>query len=125
MGKEMASNGTKLILEGRKALFIETALELGFEAKVIDVCEKSGVPKRTFYNWLDDDEMFKDVWENLWKREMLVGWSDTAKSIMKSARRGDMSAAKLHAQLCGHLVEKQQIDVTETIKVMDLLDDET
>jgi hypothetical protein len=56
------------------------------------------------------------------KRELKVGWPDSCKALMRQAKRGDVSAIKLHAQLIGEYEEKVKQEVTGNIETTNKYD---
>ncbi len=94
---------TKIIMEEPKARIIETALNLGYDATVTEICQRSNVTRVTFYRWLSDDPVFRDTYQNLWRREVEGEVSGTVKAILRKAHSGDLAAARLHLEMAGIL----------------------
>jgi hypothetical protein len=94
---------TEIMMDEPKARIIETALNLGFDATIVDVCRQANVSRVTFYRWLDNDPIFEDAYRNLWKRELKGEIPQTVRAILKKAHSGDLAAARLHLEMAGVL----------------------
>jgi hypothetical protein len=113
----MTHGDTKIVLDPKKIKILETALELGFDATIVKICQKANVPRKTFYNWLGADPEFKSAWDNLWKIELKSEFGGSAKALIKKAHSGDVSAIKLHAQLIGEYTEKKEVEFPNGVDV--------
>lgn len=98
-----AQIGTSWSPSPKQAAFLEAATECGFDRNISTIARAAGVPRRTVYNWLDNDPGFKDAWENLWKKTLSRHVPGVVAALVKRAQRGDVPAAKVVLDLAGFL----------------------
>lgn len=94
----------------QQAAVLQAAMETGINRTIQAVCKSAHVPRRTFYNWLDDDPDFARAWEYAWKGSIKRHSNSVFSAIAKKAQAGDINAAKLFFDLSG---ENKQRHVLE------------
>ncbi len=94
----MARNGTN---EKNKALtpkqrrMAEALVNPDFNGTITELCEQLGVPRRTYYNWLDNPafrEYMSSLIEKYADSELATVW----KSLIDQCARGNVKAMKLY-----------------------------
>lgn len=90
-------------------------MESGFQRNIRALCDEAGVPKTTFYRWLDSDPAFELAWNGLWQRMVNRHLPTAVAAVVKRAQAGDVSATRLMAELAGVL--KQQVEQTGTQRI--------
>lgn len=84
----------------RQRKVLAVAIEAGFERDLKKIAAAAGVPRRTLYNWLDD-ENFRDAFENIWRVMLGRHIPGIVSAQIKLAQKGDSRAARLILDLCG------------------------
>jgi hypothetical protein len=105
VGREMAN--TQKRTEMRKKLML-SALQKTLN-NVTAACKIANVPRRTFYDWLENDPEFKKETEEI--PEMVVDFAEDA--LLKKIKSGDTIATIFYLKTKGKkrgYIEKQEID---------------
>lgn len=110
MTETQAQSGTEWQPTRQQAAVLEAAMEAGLRRNIVAVCKAAHVPRRTFYNWLDDDPDFAKAWEYAWKGSLKRHTNSIMSAVVAKAQIGDMNAAKLYFDLTG---ENKQRHVME------------
>lgn len=97
-----------MALTPRQRAVIETAMEPGLNRDIVTVCAAAGVPRRTFYNWLDDDE-FRQAWESVWQAAIRRQLAGVVAAMVNRALAGDVPAARLVGDLAGVIKTKHEV----------------
>ena len=106
---DVAQTGTEWKPNRRQKKVLDAAQEAGVNRTITKVCEEAGVPRRTFYNWLTN-EGFARAWDEVWRRAIVRHMPSIVAAMLGKAGKGDVSAARLLADMAGIL--KQQVDIT-------------
>jgi hypothetical protein len=106
----------------RQRRVLEAAQKVGLDRTITAVCNEAGVNRRTFYRWLEKNKDFHDAWDNVWRRTITKYMPSVVAAMASKAKKGNVSAAKLLADLSGKLTKqfelthKGQVTI-ETIEV--------
>lgn len=94
----MAQNGTnekKKTLSAKQRKMAEALMNPEFDGTITELCEQFGVPRRTYYNWLDNSEFQKYMSELIEKyadSELANVW----KALIEQCTQGNVKAMKLY-----------------------------
>lgn len=81
---------------------LAAAIEAGFDRNLSAIAKAAGVPRRTLYNWLEDDR-FREAFENIWRVTLGRHVPGIISAQIKRAQCGDARAARLVLELMGIL----------------------
>lgn len=94
----MARNGTNeksKVLTPKQRRMAEALVNPDFDGTITELCEQMGVPRRTYYNWLDNPafrEYMSSLIEKYADSELAMVW----KSLLNQCSRGNIKAIKLY-----------------------------
>lgn len=91
-------------------MLIEAALEAGLKRNITALCAEAGINRVSFYRWMNEDPVFREIWNGLWRDIVSRHFPTAVAAIIEKAQRGDVSASRLMAELLGVL--KQQVETT-------------
>jgi hypothetical protein len=113
-----AKRGTKIGLTGKQIEMARILADPSETRTIKAMCEDEGVPRRTFYNWMNKPEFVEFVnslVEKYTDAELAGIWG----ALSRKARSGDTAALKLFFEMKGKYRE-----VTEVNHKIDLSPDE-
>lgn len=87
---------------------LDTALESGIGRTITAVCEESGVPRRTYYNWMQDPD-FARAWEDAWYGTVRRHLPGAIQALSQRALEGDVPAIKLLTELAGVYRDRREV----------------
>ena len=96
----------------RQKRILEAAQEAGVSRNITAVCDEAGVPRRTFYYWLNSDADFANAWDQVWRKAITRHMPAVVAAMLGKATKGDVPAARLLADMAGAV--KQIHEVTNT-----------
>ncbi len=97
----LAQNGTnskKYNLTAKQKKLAEALINPDFSGTVSELCNKLGVPRRTYYNWLDNidfQEYVSDLIDKFSDSELSTVW----KALIFQCSIGNIKAIKLYFEL--------------------------
>lgn len=106
----MKRNGTYANLKPKQRVLIEAALDAGLKRNITALCAEAGIGRVSFYRWMNDDPVFRETWNGLWRDIVSRHFPTAIAAVSEKAQRGDVSASRLMAELLGVL--KQQVETT-------------
>ena len=104
-------------LKPQQRKVLETAMEPGIGRNIVAVCDAAGVPRSTFYRWLEDDE-FRDAWNDAWYGSVRRHMPGVVAAMIEKAQSGDVAAGRLVADLAGVIISKSQQEQSGEVKVI-------
>jgi hypothetical protein len=110
--------GTKLGLTGRQIKIAQILADPSETRTIKAMCEDEGVPRRTFYHWMEKKE-FIDFVNSLIDKYMDAELASIWAALARKARTGDTHAIKLFFEMKG-----KYKSVTEVNHNFDNLSDE-
>ena len=105
---DAVQNGTIWRPKPKQRAVLEAAQKAGIDRSITAVCEDAGVPRTTFYRWLDNDAGFGAAWNGVWHGAIERHMPTIVSAMIMKARKGDTAAARLIAELAG--VMKQVVE---------------
>ncbi len=94
----MAQNGTnrkKQTLSAKQRKMAEALMNPDFDGTITELCEQMGVPRRTYYNWLDNpvfQEYMSGLIDKYADSELITVW----KALIEQCAQGNVKAMKLY-----------------------------
>ena len=119
----MAQTGTEWKPNRRQKKVLDAAQEAGINRTITQVCEEAGVPRRTFYNWLAE-EGFAGAWDKVWRCAITRHMPAVVAAIVCKARKGDVPAARLLADMAGAVKQVHEVSTPEGMTIMLTWDDD-
>ena len=92
-----------------QAKLMEVALEAGLRCSLSAICKKASVSRRTFYNWLRDDLMFREAWNRLYQDAVSQHLPGVIAAMVFQAQRGNVSASRLIAEIAGVMRTRMEV----------------
>ena len=105
----------KLTPKMRKVL--EAAQQAGTDRTITAVCEEAGVNRRTFYRWLEYRSDFAVAWDEVWHKTIARHLPGVVSALLAKAKKGDVSAARLIADMKGVIKQKHEVTTRGTVVV--------
>lgn len=94
----MAQNGTNeknKTLTPKQRRMAEALINPEFDGTITELCEQMGVPRRTYYNWLDNPA-FQEYMSSLIDKYADSELANVWKSLIEQCNRGNIKAIKLY-----------------------------
>jgi len=104
----VASEG-KWIPSPLQAKVFDAAQKPGVGRTITAICKEAGIDRKTFYRWMTGDPGFKEAWENIWEGSVKRHMPAVIAAMVEKARKGDVNAARLLAEMGGML--KQRVSI--------------
>lgn len=108
----MPQNSTNWAPTPKQAAVLDAAQEAGLNRSISTICDRAGVDRKSFYNWINRDSHFKATWEEIWTHSIRRHMPGVVAAMIAKAQDGDVPAARLIADLAG--VTRQRIDAAVT-----------
>lgn len=105
----MEQNGTKSLFTGKRKRAAEMLANPDFKGTITELIETVGVPRTTFYRWLDD-ERYVDYINSLIQKYTDSELSAVWKSLINECRKGNVQAIKLYFELKGKYTANVKIE---------------
>ena len=109
----MSDKGKPWIPTPKQAAVMEAALKVGVRRTIVDICKDADVSRQSFYEWLREDDDFRDAWANLWKRAIERSLSPVIVAMAHKAANGDVAAARLIVDIAGIVSRKSSIEIKD------------
>lgn len=110
----MEQNGTKRVYTGKQKKVAEVLANPDYTGTITDLINSVGVPRTTFYRWLDDERYvsyINSLIDKYTDSELASVW----KSLITKCKRGDVQAIKLYFELKGKYTAKIQTNISANI----------
>ncbi len=104
-----AQRGTQLGLSHRQVEMARILADPTETGTIKDICERVGLPRRTFYNWMDRKD-FIDFVNSLIDKYTDAELAGVWKALSLKARGGDIQAIKLYFEMKGKYKHTQEIN---------------
>lgn len=85
----------------RQQTLLEDYMKAGFNRDIASTCKRTGVPRSTFYRWMEDDEDFRDAWEQLPKASIFNHLPGMVSAQIKQAMAGNTAAFRVLMDYAG------------------------
>ena len=105
-------------LKPQQRAILDTAMESGIGRNIVAICDEAGVPRSSFYRWLENDEAFREAWESLYHGAIRRHLPGVVVAMIERAQSGDVAAARLVADLGGVIVSKSKTEQSGEIRVI-------
>lgn len=105
----MEQNGTKSLFTGKRKRAAEMLANPDFKGTITELIETVGVPRTTFYRWLDD-ERYVDYINSLIRKYTDSELSAVWKALVHECRKGNVQAIKLYFELKGKYTTSVKIE---------------
>ena len=105
----MEQNGTKKLYTGKRKKVAEMLANPDFTGTMTELIENVGVPRTTFYRWLEDEqyiEYINSLVERYTDSELAAVW----KALVRECRKGNVQAIKLFFELKGKYTANIRIE---------------
>jgi len=106
----VGQNWTEWKPKPRQRRLLEAAQEDGLNRSILAVCDDAGVARSTFYHWMSNEAGFAEAWDKVWRKAIKRYMPSIVAALVSKARKGDVAAARLVADLAGVL--KQSVELT-------------
>lgn len=93
----------------KQAAVLETAMQAGLNRNITAICHAAGVSRAAFYEWLNKDAGFIEVWERVWYRSVRRHLPGAVAALVKQSQSGDVSAIRLMCDLAGITGKKSSV----------------
>lgn len=107
----MRQNGTNVKYTGKRKMIAETLANPDFTGTITELIKQVGVPRSTFYRWLEDEQYLQYI-NNLIDKytdsELPAVW----KALVNQCKQGDVKAIKLYFELKGKYNLNIKADLT-------------
>ena len=90
--------------------FLEAATTPGVGRTITAMCQEAHIVPKTYYNWLEKDEGFRDAWMKLWEFQIDRYLPSVVAAQIHKAQDGHTGAARFLGDLSGKMSRK--VDVT-------------
>ena len=115
----MAQKEKKTKLSPKQRKVAEELVNPNFDGTVTKLCAELGVPRRTYYNWLDNPD-FREYVASLIDKYADSELSTVWKALIEQCARGNVKAIKLYFEMRGMLEKTQgKEDPSELYKALD------
>lgn len=105
----MAQNGTTKLYSGKRKKAAEMLANPDFTGTVTELIETVGVPRTTFYRWLDDEDYIGYI-NSLIERYTDSELSSVWKALVRECKKGNVQAIKLFFELKGKYATNIRIE---------------
>ncbi len=115
----MKQNGTTSPYTGKRRKIAEALANPDFTGTITSLIESVGVPRTTFYRWLDEPEYLEyinSLVDKYTDSELAAVW----KSLISECKGGNVQAIKLYFELKGKYTTKIQADIKTSDKLSDV-----
>lgn len=115
----MEQNGTKSIYTGKRKKVAELLANPDFNGTITELIKSVGVPRTTFYRWLEDEaylNYINGLVDKYTDSELAAVW----KSLINECKNGNVQAIKLYFELKGKYTAKIQAEVKTSEKLSDV-----
>ena len=107
---------TKWKPKPKQKKLLEAAQTPGLKRTISAICEEAGIVTKTFYNWLEKDEGFRDAWLSVWEWQIDRYMPSVVAAQVKKAQGGSTQAARYLSDVSGKMVKK--VDLTSKGKTL-------
>lgn len=97
---------------------LDSASLSGIRRSITAVCDDAGVSRDAFYRWLNNDDAFREAWEQVWHGAIRRHLPGVVAAMIERAQSGDVAAARLVADLGGVIVSKSKTEQSGEIRVI-------
>ncbi len=101
---------TKWKPKPKQKKLLEAAQTPGLKRTISAICKEAGIVAKTFYNWLEKDEDFRNAWHSVWEWQIDRYMPSVVSAQVKKAQDGSTQAARYLSDVSGKMVKK--LDVT-------------
>lgn len=101
----MAQNGTKYALKPKQRKLAEALVNPECDKTVTEICAELKIPRRTYYNWLDNDD-FKEYMRYLIDKYAESELAGVWRSLIAATSDKNVNAIKLYFEMRGMLPDK-------------------
>ena len=105
----MEQNGTNSIYTGKKQKAAEMLASPEFSGSITELIEAVGVPRTTFYRWMEDDKYISFI-NSLIERYTDSELGPVWKSLVAQCKKGNVQAIKLFFELKGKYTANIKIE---------------
>ncbi len=103
----MAQNGTKYNLKPKQRKLAEALVNPECDKTVTDICKELKIPRRTYYNWLDNDD-FKGYMKYLIDKYAESELAGVWRNLIAATEDKKVDAIKLYFEMTGLLPNKKE-----------------
>lgn len=107
-GDEGATKSNKITLDGKKRQLADLLTNPDCRATITEICEKVGIARSTFYDWLTSEKftkMLDDKINSFANSELTNVW----KALIAKCKTGDVQAIKLYFEMVNKYKQKVEL----------------
>lgn len=108
----MAQNGTDFKLKPKQRKLAERLCDPENRLSVSALCKELNIPRRTYYNWLDNED-FNGYMEYLIKKYANSELAGIWRALIKQANSGKLDYIKFYFEMLGKLPDKKARDTDD------------